>query len=156
MYSATKAGSERLCKAFIDEYKKPIVTIRPFSVYGPGEADFRFIPTVFRSCLTGSEMELSPDPIHDWIYIDDIISILITSTKDIDETKGTTINAGTGKGYSNIEIVEMIEEITGKKATYTIKESLRPFDSKTWVNGEVSRTTLSIQEGLRKYYESIK
>jgi nucleoside-diphosphate-sugar epimerase len=144
MYSATKLGGEALCKAFMDEYKKPIVVVRPFSIYGDGEAEFRFIPTVIKSLLYDEHMELASQARHDWVHVDDFIDTLLNV-----KVPGF-INLGTGYSYSNLEIVRKLEFLSGKKLNYTEKK-LRSFDTKDWVcptNSVVS----NINEGLLKTF----
>lgn len=152
IYSATKLGAEALCRAFVDEYQKPIVTVRPYSVYGPEEADFRFIPTVFRSCMTGEPMTLAPGT-HDWIYIDDVIRVLIEYVDNIDKLMGATGELGTGIMTSNKSLVKMIEGITGRKANITEKKQLRSFDNDNWVSNSTIGAALFLDQGLKKYYE---
>lgn len=154
IYSATKAGAEKLCNAFIDEYQKPIVIVRPYSVYGIGEADFRFIPTVFRSCLTGEEMILTPDAVHDWVYIDDLIKCLVKAPDHAFHKD--TLLVGTGLGTSNRDVVSIIERITGKKANIKEEKQMRSFDTKIWVAPDCPEGMTSLEDGLIKIYESIK
>lgn len=157
MYSATKMGGEYLCKAFHDEYNKPIATIRPYSVYGPGEADFRFIPTVFRSCLSGEPFTLVPNAVHDWVYVSDVVDQMLECAEHIKDCQGTSLNVGTGYATRNSEVVKMIEKITGKKANYKISDKpLRSYDNENWVNKMINPTFIKLEEGLTKYYESIK
>jgi nucleoside-diphosphate-sugar epimerase len=156
-YSATKASTERLAKAFVNKFKSPIVTVRPFSVYGPKEADFRFIPTVFRSCLKQEQMNLSPNAFHDWVYIDDFVNAMIDIADHVDKYKGKSINIGTGKSNSNEFIVKNIEKLTGQKAQIKRVSSLRDFDTSIWQaqpSDYLVKTTL--EEGLRKVYEQTK
>lgn len=156
LYSATKMGGEYLARAYHDEFKKPIVNVRPFSVYGPGEADFRFIPTVFRSCLMGEKFNLVPNASHDWVYIDDVVSQMIYAAESIDELNGFNIQIGTGIDTTNRYIIERIEQITGKKSNYDIVESLRSFDNDSWHALGVNPGYTQLDEGLKKIYESIK
>ena len=130
MYSATKLSGEHLCEAFANKYHKPIVSCRPYSIYGPGEADFRFIPTVIRKIIQDEVLELDPKPCHDWVYIDDCVEALLEASK---KTKQKIINIGTGISYSNLVTVKTIETILGKKAKIEIVKSLRKYDSKNWV-----------------------
>ncbi len=155
-YSATKAGAERLCRAYQGQ-GKPISIVRPFSVYGPGEADFRFIPTVFRSCLTGEAMDLDPNAYHDWIYVESFVDALL-SVKDTNKT----FNIRTGIQSSNQAIVDMIEVITAKKANIRSRKQLRKFDSKEWKTGDSKEAYvwqnkyMNLEKGLIKYYEYYK
>ena len=155
MYSATKAGAERLCRAYACEYEKPIITVRPYSVYGPGEADFRFIPTVFRSCMTGEPMTLAPDAVHDWIYVGTFAYVLagIETIRDIDNKE---INVGTGIATTNEEVVTMIEKITGKKANITNRTPMRSFDTYSWVSDAPLYNATKLYDGLQSIYEEYK
>ncbi|MFH1388443.1 MAG: NAD-dependent epimerase/dehydratase family protein [Patescibacteria group bacterium] len=71
-YGATKAGSTYLSRAFAKQFNMHIVTVRPFSVYGPGEDQKRFIPTVIKCALNEETLNLAQG-VHDWIYISDFI-----------------------------------------------------------------------------------
>lgn len=157
MYSATKMGAEYLCRAFVDEYNKPIVNFRPYSVYGPGEASFRFIPTVFRSCILGEEMKLVPDSVHDWVYVADVVANMIeVADRRADGEEITLAECGTGIAMRNIDIVKLVEKITKKKSNYTVVDTpLRSFDTGNWVCKRPLPKFTDIENGLTKYYESI-
>lgn len=132
-YGATKAGANYLARAFARQFKLPIVSVRPFSVYGPGEASHRFIPTIIKSCLSGKKMPLAPG-VHDWIYIDDFIDGMLLVAKNAKKLAGEVINIGCGKQYSNHEIVEIVENILGVDCPVEETRFLRSFDtSLTWV-----------------------
>lgn len=154
-YSATKAASERFVRAFVNKYDKPIVNIRPFSVYGPGEADYRFIPTVFKSCLTGEAMTLAPAAMHDWVYVGDFVESLIKAAKSGTGFQGQSFGVGTGIAQSNQQVVELIEHITGRRATISDYKQLRAFDTTEWradfLDDLLTPTTLT--DGLLKTYE---
>ncbi|TRZ51004.1 SDR family oxidoreductase [bacterium] len=141
MYGAVKAGATFLAKAYASEYDLPVVTVRPFSVYGPGEADHRFIPTVVRCCLTGEVLKLAPG-VHDWIYIDDFINGMITVTENIKQLSGEVVNIGSGQQYSNKEVVEEVERICGITVAKEEVGNIRSFDTITsWVaNNEKLRS----------------
>lgn len=162
MYAATKAAGTMLCRGFAKKYDKPIVTVRPFSVYGPGEADHRFIPTVIKSLIKDEQFTLDKDALHDWIYIDDLVDGVLAVIDNVDAFKGNAVNIGTGKQYKNDELVSMLSLISGKKPKTEISTVLRPNDSKIWVAdtrllklvGFKAQTTL--MEGLKKTYEFYK
>ena len=154
-YGASKVAQTYLARAFKKQFKKPISVIRPFSIYGPGEADFRFIPTIIKSIETGEEFNLVKEPSHDWIYIEDFIDgLLLATQKNID-----ILNIGSGKQYSNIEVVETLEEIAKKSASYNIIPQLRGFDTKYWVADNSllkdlgSKQRFNLLNGLTETYE---
>ena len=154
-YGASKVAQTYLARAFKKQFKKPISVIRPFSIYGPGEADFRFIPTIIKSIETGEEFNLVKEPSHDWIYIEDFIDgLLLATQKNID-----ILNIGSGKQYSNIEVVETLEEIAKKSASYNIIPQLRGFDTNYWVADNALLKDLgwkqrfNLLNGLKETYE---
>lgn len=132
MYGATKVAATYLSKAFAKS-GLPVVTVRPFSVYGPGEAEHRFIPTVVRCCLSGETLKLAPG-VHDWIYIDDFVRGMITVAKNIKKLSGQIVNIGSGRQYSNKKVVEEIERICGITVATEEVGNIRSFDTITsWV-----------------------
>lgn len=143
-YSASKAGAERLANAFAQT--KPVLTVRPYSIYGEGEADFRFIPTVIKYLLNGEKMQLEPFAYHDWVYIGDFTDTLIKMM----DTKTGIVNMGTGSSCSNLAIIEHLEEISGKKLKYT-RKNMREFDTKDWVSPDKT-VKYDLRKGLEKTY----
>ena len=158
-YSASKMATEYFCKAFVDQYNKPIVSVRPFSIFGEREAPHRFIPTVIRNAKEGNVFNLVPDACHDWTYIDDFIAGIETVIANIQQLKGQSVNIGTGQQFSNLEVVEKIERIHGTKILYTITRDMRNYDTDKWV-AENSLLKLlgwkqkySLTEGLQRTYD---
>lgn len=153
IYSATKMGAEYLCKAYMDEYNKPIVTVRPASVFGIGEAGFRFIPTVFRSCLENEPMILAPDATHDWILVDDLVESMVWIA--ITDNEKQTYNIASGIKTTNRAVVSLIEQITGKNANIGEEKQLRSFDTNDWSIQSDVVLNHSLRYGLEQYYEYI-
>ncbi len=155
-YAASKASTEALANAFVNEYNLPIINVRPFSIYGPGEKDHRFIPTVVKKILTDSELSFVPWPTHDWVYVDDFIDALFILIKDADKLKGQVFHIGTGTSFTNEVVLEQIESIMQLKARRVDNYEEQPHHSKLWVAdntkmralGWVPKTNLT--EGLKK------
>jgi nucleoside-diphosphate-sugar epimerase len=161
LYAATKAGATHLARAFAKQFEKPIFVVRPFSIYGPGEADFRFIPTVIRSMLTGKSFPLDEHANHDWTFIDDIVSavmILMEKAPKLGD-RYRVLNVGTGRMHSNKEVCETLRGISGRNYDATLLPGLRRNDSSVWMcdNALVSSIGFSpkftLADGLRRTYE---
>lgn len=126
MYAATKASVEYLCRAFRKKYHKKIITIRPFSVYGPGEAIDRFIPTLVRNTLHRRASSVIRGS-HDWIYIDDFVNGVMKLVESHDELTHRTYNIGTGVMNTNDRVAALV----GGK--YELKDYMKIQDSQIWV-----------------------
>ena len=108
-YGITKIMGELLVRAYVEKFDKPVVNARLFSVYGPGEAPHRFIPTVIR-CIKGEPMDLAPG-MHDWIDVRDTIDALFLLEEHAHELKGKSVNIGTGTQYDNYDVVRKLCDI---------------------------------------------
>lgn len=161
-YGATKVCGTYLSKAFAKQLDKPIVTVRPFSVYGPGEASHRFIPQAIEAITDNSLFYLEPNATHDWIYIDDFINGLLLVAENADKLKGQVVNIGTGFETPNYFIYERLEEISGIKHPYIPVSNLRTNDSPVWMADNTKLKSLGweqqhfLKDGLTKTYEYFK
>lgn len=159
-YSATKGAGERIVKAFVQKYDKPVVTVRPYSVYGPGDDSRHFIPTAINSFKEDLEIEVSPGD-HDWIYADDLVEGVIKIAENADKLKGQCVNIGTGVAQSNYAIISILRDIFQKPGKVKrIKEKTRPYDCENWAADNNLLKSLgwapkiSLEEGLtRLVYE---
>lgn len=147
-YSASKASGERLCNAFRQQKQKPITSVRPYSVFGEGEAEFRFIPTICRAIILDEELELDPDPVHDWIYIEDFLDILIENLNTTDDI----LEIGTGKETTNRDIVLKLLALSGGSIRTKTKVNMRSYDNKSWIAPQIRKTKHTLNEALNKTY----
>lgn len=160
-YSATKASGELLCSAFAQQ-GKPVVSVRPSSVYGPLDNKDHFIPTVINSLIKNKPMTLVPDPKHDWIFVSDLLEGVFKVVQNINLVKGTSVNISTGIQYSNEEIVKVIEKISKKELKAKIKTSMRTYDTKDWKVDNSAILNLgweqkyTLEQGLKLVYDFMK
>lgn len=159
-YSASKASAERLCKAFSQEYDKPIMSIRPATVIGVGEQERHLIPQLIESCIEGKEIPFVASPTHDFIDVSDVVSAVLTIFGK-PKNGGKVFEAGNGFSISNNEVLRVVEDSTGKRAKLRIVDSLRRYDNEDWkVNSTLLlalgwQPLLSLEESVRlmvKYY----
>ncbi|MEX2007752.1 MAG: UDP-glucose 4-epimerase GalE [Candidatus Levyibacteriota bacterium] len=89
------------------------------------------IPVAIEAALTGSAFSLfgndydTPDGtcIRDYIHVEDLATAHILALEKLGKSeKSDSFNLGTGKGYSNLEILSMVEKVSGAKIPVTIVE----------------------------------
>ncbi len=162
-YGSTKAAGEYLVRAFYRQTDKPIVNIRPYSVYGLYEWDFRFIPTIARQIKQGLPITVS-DVTHDWIYVEDFIDGLMEAKKNVRYLKGQSIGIGTGKRTSNVDVAKTLMKTVGKevpiisgiKRSYEIAaygEELQSTRQKNEVSYNYNSVPLEV--GLKTVYDNL-
>jgi len=78
-YAVSKLAGEHLTKAYYDQYRMPVVTIRPFNIYGPGQVGEAALPAFVLRALRNEEIEIHGDgnQIRAWCFIDDFIDGLL-------------------------------------------------------------------------------
>lgn len=113
-YGSTKSSGEYMVRAFQRKYDKPIVNIRPQSVFGEHEWDFRFIPTIASQIRQGLPITVS-NVSHDWIYVEDFIDGVIDVVKHMSELQGKSIAIGTGTRIPNRAIADILMDIADRK-----------------------------------------
>ncbi|MCI0651702.1 MAG: dTDP-glucose 4,6-dehydratase [Planctomycetes bacterium] len=72
-YSAAKAASDHLARAYHHTYGLPVVTTNCSNNYGPRQNAEKFIPTIIRAALLGEPIPVYGDGsnVRDWLYVED-------------------------------------------------------------------------------------
>ncbi|MFA4871769.1 MAG: DegT/DnrJ/EryC1/StrS family aminotransferase [Patescibacteria group bacterium] len=112
-YAIYKAAATMLCQYLAQQENLPIITLRPFSVYGPYEEPTRLISKLVVSLLNNICPPLvSPKTARDYIYIDDVIDLYLAAAKR-PELAGEIFNMGRGQQVDLEEIVATAIKIIG-------------------------------------------
>ncbi len=107
-YSASKASSDHLVRAWHHTYGLPVVTTNCSNNYGPYHFPEKLIPLVILNALNGKPLPIygKGDNIRDWLYVDDHARALrLVLTKG---QVGETYNIGGWNEKTNLEVVQSI------------------------------------------------
>lgn len=114
-YSASKASSDMIVRAYCETYGLNSVITNCSNNYGPKQHDEKLIPTIIRNALKGTPIPIYGDGknIRDWLYV-------LDHCKGIDLVyhkgkKGETYNIGGRNERTNLQIVNKICEILDSK-----------------------------------------
>ena len=161
MYSATKRAGEEICKAFANKHDKPIVSVRPFSVYGPGDNKKHFIPVIVDKLENGGTLSISRGT-HDWIYVDDIVNAMWKLAHVAKEHKGEVFGLGTGVKTDNFDLVNKIKTLWSKPLNVSMVSRMRDYDTSGWycrdksIYKAIDWEPRSLVDGLVEYAKSLK
>jgi len=118
-YSASKAASDHLVRAWGRTYGLPVIITNCSNNYGPYHFPEKFIPHVILNAIHGKPLPIYGDgsQIRDWLYVEDHAKALI---KVVTEGEiGETYNIGGGNEKTNLEVVEticdLLEELAPEK-----------------------------------------
>ena len=107
-YSASKAGSDHLVRAYHHTYGLPTLTTNCSNNYGPYQFPEKLIPLVIHNALAGKPLPVYGDGqnVRDWLYVADHCEA-VRAVLEKGRT-GETYNIGGNAGRKNIEVVRAI------------------------------------------------
>jgi nucleoside-diphosphate-sugar epimerase len=112
-YAESKIIGERLCDFYQDRFKMPVIALRPFNLYGPGQHENFLIPTIVKQ-LTADEVVVNDlAPKRDFLHVDDFIALL-SLLIDYNPSGTRVFNAGSGTSASVKEIIDMFSRLVGR------------------------------------------
>lgn len=114
-YSASKAGSDFLVRAYHHTYGLDVTTSNCSNNYGPKQHDEKLIPTILRKALAGEPIPIygKGENIRDWLYVlDHCKAIDLVYHKGL---SGETYNVGGRNERNNKQIVSKICDILDVK-----------------------------------------
>ena len=110
-YSASKAASDHLARAWADTYGLPVLVTNCSNNYGPYQFPEKLIPVVILKCLRGEPIPVygKGENIRDWLYVTDHAEALHTVlTKG---RVGETYNIGGNNEQTNLDLIKQICKI---------------------------------------------
>lgn len=123
-YTQSKVLCEDLCLAYNRDFGVPVTIFRPFNIYGPGQKDTFFIPTIINQLDNEVILLKDPRPQRDFIYIEDVISALEADIfSDILECN--IYNLGFGVSTSIKEVLLNLILFSNSKADWMFSEEYR-------------------------------
>ena len=145
-YSASKASSDHLVRAWLRTYGFPTLITNCSNNYGPYHFPEKLIPLVILNALEGKPLPIygKGDQIRDWLYVEDHARALyqVVTKGEI----GGTYNIGGHNELQNIEVVETICEIL---------DELRPLNDGAASVGRTSARQDGLKADLQKSYKSL-
>jgi dTDP-glucose 4,6-dehydratase len=110
-YSASKAGSDHLVRAFHKTYGIPVTISNCSNNYGPYQFPEKLIPLMILNALEGKPLPVYGDGrnVRDWLYVRDHCCAIWAIMKQ--GKRGETYNIGGNSEMENITVVEMICDI---------------------------------------------
>jgi len=102
-YAVSKLAGEHLAHAYYYQYKLPVVTVRPFNVYGPGQTGEGAIQIFIKRALKNEDIKIDGDgnQIRAWCYVDDFVDCLVRCVED-PKAIGESFNLGNARAVITI------------------------------------------------------
>ena len=114
-YSASKAASDHLVRAWHETYGLPVVITNCSNNYGPFHFPEKLVPVVILNALAGKPIPIygKGENVRDWLYVEDHADALLTVLQR--GANGRTYNIGGENEATNLELVKTICRILDEK-----------------------------------------
>lgn len=126
VYAVSKLAGEHLAKAYQQQFKLPVVTVRPFNVYGPGQTGEGAMQIFIKRALNGEDIYIYGDgnQIRAWCYVDDFVDCLmrcLSSPKAI----GQSYNIGNARAVITVlGLAQTVCRVLNSKSKIIFKDAL--------------------------------
>jgi dTDP-glucose 4,6-dehydratase len=114
-YSASKASSDHLVRAYFHTYGLPILITNCSNNYGPYQFPEKLIPLVLNNALQGKELPVYGDGgnVRDWLYVRDHCEAIVRVVEQ--GTIGEAYNIGGHNEKKNLQVVELLCDMLDEK-----------------------------------------
>jgi nucleoside-diphosphate-sugar epimerase len=162
-YMSSKLLCEKICEDVGRLLHIPIIVLRAFNIYGPGNKTGRLISDLVQQGMWKKDLVLNDQyPRRDYLYVKDFCN-LIWEIVTKPSTLVGTYNVGSGTSYTNIEVAKIILKLTNPQGKIVKKNIPRTDDvcDCTMVPDKVSQTfgwlpKYSLELGLEDMIQNLK
>lgn len=159
-YASAKAGADRFVYSYYCTFDLPVVILRPFNNYGPYQHIEKLIPCFITRVLQDKRLPMHGDgkSSRDWLYVTDTCEGVDKALhSNLEKIKGQTINLGTGKSTTVMEITQAILKNLGASKSLVEHGYDRPGQVKLHLSSTKKAKKLldweakvTLKEGLEK------
>jgi dTDP-glucose 4,6-dehydratase len=149
-YAISKLAGEHLAHSYYKEFGLPVVSLRPFNIYGPGQVGEGAIHIFITRALGNADIQIhgDGDQIRSWCYVDDIVDGILLCL-DEQEAVGNVFNIGNPKGTVTIlGLAQKIADICESKSKIV-------FVSKTYADVELRIPDIEKAKKILRYMPKI-
>jgi UDP-glucose 4-epimerase len=148
-YAAAKTASRLYARMFHQLYDLPVVMVRIFMAYGPGQSVKKVIPHLIHCMVQDKPLKIvSPARKVDWIYVDDVITGL-RAAAITPGLEGKSIDIGSGEFVPISDVVQKIQRLVKSRS----KVELGPLPERPFE--QVRCADLATARDLTGWYPSV-
>ena len=161
-YGVTKLAAEHLCTLYADNFGVPTVSLRYFTVYGPGQRPDMAFNRFIRAALADQPITVfgTGEQVRDFTYVDDVVQAnLLAAAGDV--PPGSVFNVSGGSDISVNEVLDVLGGIAGRSLRVERVETVAGDVQRTGGSAEAIRSalgwqpTVDVPTGLRAQWQSL-
>ena len=122
-YSASKASSDHLVRAWNNTYNFPATIVNCSNNYGPNQHKEKLIPKIITNCFSNNNIPIygKGDHIRDWIFVEDFCRAILLILENRKSVLNESFCIGANQEFTNVELTEKICAIIN--ANFSLKHN---------------------------------
>jgi nucleoside-diphosphate-sugar epimerase len=113
VYAASKSAAWLFCQMYHRARGWPVVCVRPFGVYGPGQRPPAFLPALIQTALRGQNFPMTGgEQVRDLIYVEDVVEGMVRAAT-MPGIEGQVFNLCSGEGVSLVKLARRVVTLMG-------------------------------------------
>ncbi|MBN2198770.1 MAG: NAD-dependent epimerase/dehydratase family protein [Candidatus Aminicenantes bacterium] len=161
-YGVTKLAAEHLCTLYQKNYGLPVVSLRFFTVYGPGQRPDMAFHRFLKSVLEDREIVVYGDgsQTRDFTYVDDIVAACLSAL--VSGRDGEVYNVGGGHRERLSNVISLLEDVCGRPIRRRFEDKQKGDVPDTLADIDKARRDLGyspragLRDGLSREWEWIR
>lgn len=163
LYAATKNAAQIIGKVYAAMNNVPMITVRPFNVFGIYEGENRLLPQVFKAGLTKNNLKMTKgEQIRDYLYVKDLVELIRRLVESNNYTLYEIYNICSGNEIKIVDFVNKAIKICGfEKEIYNFgaldyreNESMYFVGDNSKIKKIISFENLNgLEKGIKEMYE---
>ncbi|MBI5818493.1 MAG: NAD-dependent epimerase/dehydratase family protein [Verrucomicrobia bacterium] len=158
-YGVTKLSAEHLCCLYAASFDVPTVSLRYFTVYGPGQRPDMAFTRFAKAAANGGEIVIygSGEQVRDFTYVSDVVEAnLLAAAGEVDP--GSVLNVAGGSHVSVNEVIRIFEEVSGSSLSVKHVDAIAGDVRQTGGDTSAIRSTLgweatvTLREGIANQF----
>lgn len=159
-YGVTKLAAEHLCTLYAANFGVPTVSLRYFTVYGPGQRPDMAFTRFVKAAITGGAIEIYGDgeQVRDFTFVEDVVDANVRAASQ-GTPLGSVYNVAGGSNVSMNEVLDIIRRISGSRLDVRYVKSVAGDVRRT--SGSVDRIredlawkpAISLEDGLARHFD---
>jgi nucleoside-diphosphate-sugar epimerase len=162
-YAASKVAAWAFGRMYWRMYGLPVVTVRPFQVYGPGQPGCMLIPAAIDAALAGRDFPMTlGGQTRDFVFVKDVVAGMLAAA-EAPGIEGESLDLGTGQACALRDVIALIWELTQAQGQVLhgalpyrpgeVMHSVADADRAARLTGW--RAQVGLEEGLRRTVEAM-
>lgn len=154
VYQATKRAATNLCLAYAEEWNVDVCVVKPSTIYGVGDKDSAFLPTLWRAYKQGTAFRPTNE-FRGWVHVKDVAAAIALLVDPVTPRGVYEVNSDY---VHNLALFDLFKAVVGSnvrldESTGRDEGAGWPRHGCTWIREAGWKPQYDLEKGIREFVE---